>query len=169
MGFGIIAITFAFVTVLLIIDVIGTPFFLYKFVEGRFLKNPSLPSITSPAEKTSIYHSMMDALARVHAVDIYKHFLSNFGPRMSNPDTVPYVLRQVKTWSKQYRATETETIKDMDFLIAELPRYLPKHAESSTCLVHGDFRLDNLIFAESSPEGTSMLLMNLIYKSIIVT
>ena len=59
---------------------------------------------------------------------------------------LPYVLRQIKTWSKAYKATETETIVAMDHLINNLTELLPSYAESHTCLVDGDYRLDNVIF-----------------------
>lgn len=121
------------------------------------MKNPGLPGVQDPQERASIYSSMIDTLARIHSVDIDKHNLNDYGARMSVPGTVPYVLRQVKTWSKQYLATETETIADMNYLMAELPKFLPKTAENSTCLVHGDFRLDNLIFSNDSSDVAAVL------------
>jgi aminoglycoside phosphotransferase (APT) family kinase protein len=102
-------------------SILGTPFYFYDFVDGRFFKDPSLPTVISAEERAKLYHSMLDALARIHSVDIDRIDLGDFGARRAGQGgTSPYVLRQIQTWTKMYRATETETIADMDRLIAEL-------------------------------------------------
>ena len=102
-------------------SILGTPFYFYDFVDGRFFKDPSLPTVSSAEERAKLYYSMLDVLARIHSVDIDRLDLADFGARRTgNAGTSPYVLRQIQTWTKMYRATETETIPDMDRLIAEL-------------------------------------------------
>jgi len=143
-------------------SIIGTPFFCYDYVEGRFFKDPSLPNISSAQGRFEIYSTMLDTLARVHSVDIDKCNLSDYGSRVvpsddSTKPVTPYVLRQVRTWTKQYRACETQVIPDMDYLIDMLPQLLPPDAESSSTLVHGDYRIDNLIFHPEKPEVVAVL------------
>lgn len=101
-------------------NVIGTPFFCYKFVEGRFFKSPQLSSV-DPSRKHVMYKSMLDNLAKIHSIDVDQCGLDDYGVRMGTPPSnveappiLPYVLRQVKTWSRQYKSTETETIDDME-------------------------------------------------------
>ena len=141
-------------------DVIGTPFFVYKYVEGRFYKNPSLPTVNDATRRQTMYHSMIDTLARIHAVDLDKHQLGDYGARYTQgrTDQMPYLLRQLRTWTKQYRATETETLADMEYLIEQLPRSLPADAEADgSCLVHGDYRLDNVLFHSESDTIAAVL------------
>jgi acyl-CoA dehydrogenase family protein 10 len=133
-------------------EIIGTPFFCYKFVDGRFYKSPQLPSV-DPARKHAMYKGMLDTLAKIHSIDVDQCGLGDYGVRMGTvtgddqtPPVLPYVQRQVKTWSRQYKSTETETIEDMEDLMKNLPRLLPHNAEDHSCLVHGDYRMDNLIF-----------------------
>ena len=140
-------------------DVIGTPFFVYKYVEGRFYKNPALPTVTDAVRRRTMYHSMIDTLARIHAVDLDKHQLGDYGARYTQgTDQTPYLLRQLRTWTKQYRATETESLADMEYLIDQLPRSLPANAEADgSCLVHGDYRLDNVLFHSDSDTIAAVL------------
>ncbi len=80
-------------------------------------------------------------------MDLDKVGLGNYGARVGDgSNSPPYLLRQIKTWTKAYKATETEVIPDMEALIAQLPDLFPPHAEAQSTLVHGDFRMDNLIF-----------------------
>lgn len=86
------------------VSVLGTPFFCYDFVDGRFIQDPALPQISSTSDRREIYTAMIERLACLHAVNVDEIGLSDFGVRRdTDPATVPYVLRQVKTWTKQYR------------------------------------------------------------------
>lgn len=139
-------------------SVIGTPFFCYSFVGGRFLKDPALPG-TPVEERAAVYAAMLSTLASLHSVDVNAAGLADFGVSRASGGAsfTPYVLRQVKTWSKQYLATETESIPLMDRLMRELPECLPPSAERASCLVHGDFRIDNMIFRADRNEVAAVL------------
>jgi len=126
-------------------DVIGTVFYVMDYVEGRVFWDPHMPDATRN-ERAVIYDGMNATLAQLHVFDPAALGLSDFG-RGEN-----YVARQVDRWSKQYRASETETIDEMENLIAWLPGHLPPGAPVR--LVHGDFRLDNVIV---SPSGSVIL------------
>ena len=129
-------------------SITGTPFYVMAFVEGRVFWNPDMPG-SNPAERGAIYSAMNAALARLHSFDPSAIGLSGFG-RGEN-----YVGRQVERWSKQYRASETQAIEAMENLIAWLPEHLPPPAPVR--LVHGDYRLDNLIVAPSTPKILAVL------------
>lgn len=123
-------------------SVIGRAFFIMECVEGRVLWDQSLPGMT-PAERGAIYDEMNRVMAALHAVDYQSVGLEGFG-RPGN-----YIARQIDRWSKQYRLSETEQVPAMDQLIEWLPRNIPGNDE--TCVVHGDYRLDNLIFHPTDP------------------
>jgi aminoglycoside phosphotransferase (APT) family kinase protein len=129
-------------------SVIGTPFFLMAHVEGRVFWEPHLPE-ASAAERAAIYDAANATLARLHRYDPAALGLADFG-RGEN-----YVARQVERWSRQYRASETEPIDDMERLLAWLPAHLPPPAPVR--LVHGDYRLDNIIVAPSEPKVAAVL------------
>jgi aminoglycoside phosphotransferase (APT) family kinase protein len=129
-------------------SVVGTPFYLMDYVEGRVFWEPDIPDATA-AERAAVYSSLSATLAQLHSFDPAALGLTDFG-RGEN-----YVARQVERWSRQYRASETERIDDMERLIAWLPGHLPP--PSPVRLVHGDFRLDNVIIAPSSPEVVAVL------------
>jgi len=129
-------------------DVIGTAFFLMAYVEGRVFWEAEMPS-SNPSERAQVYDAMNAALARLHSFDPAAIDLGDFG-RGEN-----YVARQVERWSKQYRASETEKIEDMERLMAWLPAHLPPAQEPR--LVHGDYRLDNMILAPDSPRILAVL------------
>jgi aminoglycoside phosphotransferase (APT) family kinase protein len=129
-------------------DVIGTAFYVMGFADGRVIWEPDMPGAT-PAERAATYDAMNATLARLHAFDPPTIGLSDFG-RGEN-----YVARQVERWSKQYRASETERIEEMENLIAWLPKHLPP--QGPVRLVHGDFRLDNVILAADAPEVIAVL------------
>jgi aminoglycoside phosphotransferase (APT) family kinase protein len=120
----------------------GTAFYLMDHVEGRVMWEPHMPW-AEPAERAAVYDAMNATLARLHSFDPAALGLSDFG-RGDN-----YVARQVERWSKQYRASETERIAEMERLIAWLPAHLPPPAPVR--IVHGDYRLDNIILAPSQP------------------
>src|SRR5204863_466080 len=124
-------------------SVVGTAFYVMGYADGRVIWEPHMPGV-SPAERAGVYDTMNATLARLHSFDPAAIGLSDFG-RGEN-----YVARQVDRWSKQYRASETETIEEMERLIAWLPLNLPPPAPVR--LVHGDYRLDNIIRTPSQPK-----------------
>lgn len=126
-------------------SVIGSMFFLMEYVDGRVLWDPALPAFTPP-ERAAIYAQMNQVLAALHRVDVDKVGLSDFG----KPGN--YFARQVSRWSKQYKASETETLTEMEHLIAWLPAHMPAD-DGRVALVHGDYRLDNMLF---HPTGTQV-------------
>ena len=117
-------------------SVIGTMFYVMDNVEGRILWDGSLPD-SSPAERRAIYLAEIETLARLHTTDVAAVGLSDFG----KPGN--YFARQIDRWTKQYVASETQTIASMDKLIDWLPKTVP--ADDQTSIVHGDYRLDNMI------------------------
>ena len=122
--------------------VIGTAFYVMDYVEGRILWDPALPGMV-PAERTAIFDEMNRVIAALHNVDYASVGLADYGKPGS------YFARQIDRWSKQYRASETEKIEAMDNLMAWLPANIP--AGDETSIVHGDYRLDNVIFHASEP------------------
>jgi aminoglycoside phosphotransferase (APT) family kinase protein len=128
--------------------VAGTPFYLMAHVEGRVIWEPHMPG-AAPSERAAVYDAMNATLARLHSFDPRALGLADFG-RGDN-----YVARQVERWSKQYRASETENIAEMEQLIAWLPAHLPPPAPVR--LVHGDYRLDNIILSASEPKILAVL------------
>ena len=129
-------------------DVVGTPFFVMSCVDGRIFWQSHLPG-SYPAERAAIYDAANATIARLHGFDPAAIGLADYG-RGEN-----YVARQVERWSKQYRASETQTIDDMERLMAWLPRHLPP--PTPTRLIHGDFRLDNMILAKDAPTVLAVL------------
>ena len=128
--------------------VAGTPFYVMGFVEGRVFWEPQMVG-SNVAERRAVYDAMNATIARLHAFDPAKIGLGDFG-RGEN-----YVARQVERWSKQYRASETEKIEEMERLIEWLPAHIPPSGPPR--LVHGDYRLDNLIVAADSPNILAVL------------
>jgi acyl-CoA dehydrogenase family protein 10 len=140
-------------------NILGTPFFVYDYVDGRFFRTPELKSVKDPSDRTELFKNMIETLAKLHSVDVDAVGLGDYGVRVgAGPGAMPYLIRQVKTWAKAYRATETdESIDDMDFLIERLPDLLPKNAEKQSTLVHGDYRMDNMIFDRDSNSVKAVL------------
>ncbi|MGQ2991661.1 MAG: phosphotransferase family protein [Brevundimonas sp.] len=128
--------------------VIGSMFYVMEKVEGRVLWDLKLPGL-EPAERRAIYEAQTDTLAQLHAYDPESIGLRDYG-RPGN-----YFARQVGRWTKQYHASETHKIPDMDRLIAFLPDSLPP--EGPARVVHGDFRLDNLMIDNDSPRVKAVL------------
>ena len=133
-------------------SVIGRAFYVMEFVEGRVLWEQSLPGL-APAERGAVYDEMNRVLAALHMVDIKAVGLADFG-RPGN-----YFSRQITRWSKQYLASTTASIPEIDQLIAWLPQHLPASAcdDSQVAIVHGDYRLDNLIFHPDEPRIIAVL------------
>jgi aminoglycoside phosphotransferase (APT) family kinase protein len=128
--------------------VIGTRFFVMEYLDGRIFWDPRLPELL-PEERRAAYHDMTRVLAAVHAVDWRAVGLEGFG-RPGN-----YFARQVVRWTTQYDASRTETIDDMTRLGAWLADHVP--ASEETTLVHGDFRIDNLMFHPSEPRIVAII------------
>jgi aminoglycoside phosphotransferase (APT) family kinase protein len=128
--------------------VIGTPFFLMEYVEGRILWDPALPGLT-PAARAAHYDEINRVVAALHNVDYARVGLADYG----KPGQ--YIARQIARWSKQYQAGCAERIPAMDRLLDWLPRNVPPGDE--TRIVHGDFRLDNLIFHATEPRVLAVL------------
>ncbi|HEX4408694.1 MAG TPA: phosphotransferase family protein [Xanthobacteraceae bacterium] len=129
-------------------SIAGTPFFLMGFVEGRVFWDPDMPR-SEPKERAAVYDAMNATLAQLHNFDPAAIGLADYG-RGEN-----YVARQVERWSKQYRASETARVEDMERLIAWLPDHLPP--AQTPRLVHGDYRLDNMIIAPDAPRVLAVL------------
>jgi aminoglycoside phosphotransferase (APT) family kinase protein len=129
-------------------SVAGTAFYVMSFADGRVFWEPQMPS-SNPAERAAIYDAMNETIARLHSFDLAAIGLSDFGKGEN------YVARQVDRWSKQYRASETERIEEMERLIEWLPSHIPPAGPAR--LVHGDYRLDNLIIARDAPRVTAVL------------
>jgi len=128
--------------------VIGSMFYVMDKVEGRVFWDLKLPGL-EPAERRAIYEAQTDTLAALHRFDPGAIGLSDYG----KPGN--YFARQVGRWTKQYQASEIDTIEAMDRLIAFLPQSLP--ADGPTRIVHGDFRLDNMILAPDRAEVRAVL------------
>ena len=128
--------------------VAGTAFYVMAFVEGRVFWEPDMPG-SDPAERAAIYDAMNATLARLHSFEPAALGLADFGKGEN------YVARQIERWSKQYRASQTEKIEEMDRLIDWLPQHLPP--PGPVRLVHGDYRLDNLILAQDAPKILAVL------------
>jgi len=129
---------------------IGRMFYVMEHVEGRIFWDPALPEATDAAERTAIYDSMNRVLAALHDVDVEAAGLADFGKPGS------YFERQFSRWSKQYRASQTDTVADMETLLTWLDENSVED-DRVVSLVHGDYRLDNMIFHAERPEVIAVL------------
>jgi aminoglycoside phosphotransferase (APT) family kinase protein len=129
-------------------EIIGTPFFIMDYVEGRIFWDTSLPEV-SKEERGPLFNAMIDTLADLHMIDYQAAGLGEFG----KPGN--YFGRQIDRWSKQYKAAETTEIKEMDALIGWLPGAIP--GDDATSIVHGDFRFDNVIMHATQPKALAVL------------
>ena len=129
-------------------SVIGSAFYVMEFLDGRIFWDPRLPGL-SPAERRAMFQSMNGVIAALHSVDYGKVGLADFG-RPGN-----YMSRQIARWSRQYQASETEKQPAMDRLIDWLPHHVPP--ESEPRIVHGDYRIDNLIVHPTEPRVIGVL------------
>jgi aminoglycoside phosphotransferase (APT) family kinase protein len=128
--------------------VIGTMFYVMDMVEGRILWDQSLPAYT-PAERMPIYMAQVKTLADLHNTDYVAAGLADYG-RPGN-----YFARQISRWTKQYKASETEVFPHIDELIEFLTNSVPE--DDQTTIVHGDYRLDNMIMHATEPKVTAVL------------
>ena len=129
-------------------EIIGSMFFVMSLADGRSLWDGALPA-SDKTERTAIYNAMIDTLADLHTTDVAAIGMNDFGK------PTDYCARQIARWSKQYKLSETEEIPEMDALIEWLPTTIPPQHASS--IVHGDYRLDNLIFHKDKPEVLAVL------------
>ena len=129
-------------------SVIGTPFYVMDFLEGRIFRDARLPGV-APDERTAIYDNLNDTLARLHAVDYAAIGLGDYG-RPGN-----YFERQIGRWTKQYRGAETEVIPEMERLIEELPARMP--VDDTVTIAHGDYRPENVMYHPSEPRIIAVL------------
>lgn len=125
-------------------SVVGRAFYLMDFVEGRIFWEQSLPHLAG-AERHALYDELNRVIAALHCIDFDALGLSDYG-KAGN-----YFSRQIDRWTRQYRASSTVEIEAMDRLIDWLPRHVPQEEGPQVSLVHGDYRLDNVIFHASEP------------------
>ncbi|XP_065548183.1 acyl-CoA dehydrogenase family member 10 isoform X1 [Lathamus discolor] len=127
---------------------LGTPFFLMEHCAGRIYSDVSLPAL-QPGQRRAIYAAMSQVLSKIHSVDLKAAKLEELREHGN------YIQQQVERWTKQYRAMETRVIPAMERLIEWLPLHLPDSQQ--TTVVHGDFRMDNLVFHPDRPEVLAVL------------
>ncbi len=131
-------------------SIIGSMFYVMEYLDGRVMWDPLIPEAADNRERAAIYDAMNQTLAALHTVDVEAVGLADFG-RPGN-----YFERQVARWSKQYRASETRRIEGMEFLMQWLPDNMPED-DGSVSLVHGDYRLDNIMFHPEEPRVVAVL------------
>lgn len=133
-------------------SVIGRAFYVMEFMQGRVLWDQALPGMT-PSERGAIYDEMNRVISALHTVKFAERGLAGYG----KPGN--YFERQIGRWSKQYTASITQPIPEMDQLMAWLPNNIPAMArdDSLVSIVHGDYRLDNLMFHAEKPEVIAIL------------
>ncbi len=131
-------------------SVIGSMFYVMEHLDGRVFWNSQVPEVNSNDERAAIYDDMNRVLAALHNVDVDAVGLSDYG-RPGN-----YFERQISRWIKQYRASETETIDEMEILMEWLPANMPED-DGSSGLVHGDYRIDNVMFHATEPRIIGVL------------
>ncbi len=131
-------------------SVIGSKFYVMEYMEGRILWDPLVPEAKDNAERAAIYDAMNQTMAALHSVDVDAVGLSDYG-RPGN-----YFARQTDRWTKQYRASETQRIEAMERLIPWLVENMPED-DGVVSLVHGDYRLDNMMFHATEPHVIALL------------
>lgn len=129
---------------------LGRMAYVMDYCEGRNFWDPAMPEIASGEERGALYDAMNLTLARLHSIDVEAVGLGDYG----RPGG--YFARQLARWSEQYRLSETESLPDMDRLIAWLGEHMPED-DGAVALVHGDFRLDNMIFAADRAEVIALI------------
>ena len=129
-------------------NIIGTSFFLMEYVEGKIFWDLLLPE-SNKEERRRIYLSMNETISKLHSVNFTRIGLGDYG-KYEN-----YMARQIHRWSKQYKDSETQHIPEIENLIDWLPKNIPEDEETS--IVHGDFRLDNMVFDENTLEVKAIL------------
>ena len=130
------------------LDVVGTPFYIMEYLDGRVIVDQSLPGL-SKTDRASVYQDMNRIIAALHQVDYAQVGLETFG-KSGN-----YFGRQIARWSRQYKEANTEDIPELHALIDWLPANIP--AGEQTSIVHGDYRLDNLVLHPTEPRAIGLL------------
>lgn len=130
-------------------SVIGTPFFVMKHVKGRIFWDPTIPEVVRNDERTEIYRDYIRVLAKLHQVDYVKVGLGDYGK------VGGYVARQVDRWSKQYEASRTSEIPAMEALLSFVRGKTP--ASDETTLIHGDYRIDNIMYSDAEPQAIAVI------------
>ena len=131
-------------------DVVGRAFYIMDHVDGRIFWDQSLPGLSN-AERGAIYDELNRVIAELHAIDVDARGLADYGKGGN------YFRRQIDRWTKQYNASRTQTIDAMDRMIDWLPGAVPQNDEGEVRLVHGDYRIDNVIFAHDSPRVLAVI------------
>jgi aminoglycoside phosphotransferase (APT) family kinase protein len=131
------------------VEVLGAPFYLMREVPGRVVRSAADAAALTPEQRAGLSDALIDALADLHAVDIDAVGLADFGKRGG------YAARQVRTWGKQWQASKTRDLPDMERLLARLEQTVP--TEDETTIVHGDYRLDNTIISTDPPTILAVL------------
>jgi aminoglycoside phosphotransferase (APT) family kinase protein len=129
--------------------IIGTAFYVMEFVKGRIFREPTAPDASDSEERAALFDAMNQTLADIHLVDWKALGLADFG----KPGN--YMARQVGRWTKQYEAAKTEDIESMDNLLEWLLEQIP--SDDTTTIVHGDFRLENMIIHPTEPRVLAVL------------
>ena len=130
-------------------EIIGSMCYRMEYLEGRVFWDPVLPELTND-ERSAVYDDMNRVLAAMHSINVADVGLGDYG-RPGN-----YFERQVGRWTKQYRASETQTVPAMEELMAWLPENMPAE-DDRVALVHGDYRLDNVMFHPTEPKIIAVL------------
>lgn len=129
--------------------IIGTPFYVMERVKGRIFRTPEAPEASDAKERAAIFDAMNETLAKIHQVDWNALGLADYG----KPGN--YMQRQVSRWTQQYEASKTQHIESMENLIQWLWEHIP--GDDSAAIVHGDFRLENLIIHPTEPRVLAVL------------
>lgn len=132
------------------VDVIGSMFYVMEFMDGNVYWDSSLPEITDNKTRSIMYQNMAKVMATMHSVNVDEVGLGDYG----KPGN--YFERQISRWTKQYRLSETHEIPEMDQLISWLEKNIPEE-DGKVSLVHGDYRMDNLMFAKDSSDIIAVL------------
>ncbi len=131
--------------------VVGSTFVVMEHVDGRVFSDPSLPGLGA-GERDKVYLALASTLAAIHGVDVAAVGLSDYG----RPQR--YLSRQIDRWTRQYRASQTDVLEPMERLIAWLPAHLPAGLDDAPgALVHGDYRIDNLIYHPTEPRVLAVI------------
>jgi acyl-CoA dehydrogenase family protein 10 len=131
-------------------DIIGTPFYVMRYVRGRMFANPLLPEMSSK-ERSAIYNEMARVMAAIHSVDLESTGLASFGQSKG------FIARQIDRWHSQYQKSKTHDIDAMDKVVKWLKDKIPQKDDANKSLIHGDFRIDNMIWHEKEARVVAVL------------